>query len=1020
MARVWVWAAAAVVLLIGSPVFAQEVERAPTPAWVQSLATDAGAPAPDAAPIRVLVQDEQTRFTATGVDTYTLRRVRVQTTQGLGLLSTVSASWSPPRQSVQVHAVRIIRGDQVIDALDGQEFQLLRRENNLESSMLDGVITATLQPRDLRVGDVLETAFTIHDDGGVLGSHRELLDGLNVAVTIDHYRIRATWPADLAIRYQGIGDWASATPRRVGDLQVLEIEERGLQPARLPENLPPRYYFNRTVQFTDFRDWAEAAAVMQPLYARAEILEEGSPLRAEIERIRAENPTPAGQAAAALRLVQDQVRYVALAMGEGNYTPDSADSVWRSRYGDCKGKTALLLALLHGLGIDAVPALVSTRLGDGLDERLPLISWFDHVIVRATVDGQTYWLDGTRVDDRSLAEVVPPPFKWALPVRDGATLERIEVPPSTTPLNEVIVTFDATQGLDAEGRIEMDMIYRGDAATAFRQQVANIPAAQLQTLLMSAFEDDDQIEVASVDSRYDDTDHSFHLLMTGTSRLPWVTSSGGGRVLTMNETTLVGPTQAERTHLFAAYKDAPYVNGYPLQSRTRSRILLPNGGEGFRIEGADQTVETGGYRLQRTARIQDGVADIVVTSTSLTPEVTAEAMTAARTRNENLSGAMVRIRAPANYTATEADRSRLDAGESDIQELIERAERLRNTEDLDGALTLLDAAVEREPDNAKARMARGEARIEKNDYAGAQADYDHAADLDPADVDAVLGQGRVQLADGRPAEAVVSYSVVLRLDPGNVTGLWGRGAAYYQIGRLDRALVDFRALKTASPDLSIGPSRELRILIRQGQKDEARGLIAERLATTPTDYMALDAGLRLARSENNAALALPPMDAALTIAPDAADLLALRGRARALAGDMTGARADFDAMRALAGQDPILLNNVCWARALAGVELETALAECDAAIAGAGEAGFIDSRARVLLQMDRFEEAKAAYDEALVERPNQTATLYGRGLSRLALGDAGGREDIDRALAINADAGDNFDSFLALHPEWAP
>lgn len=1017
--RAWVRALAAILLLIGTPTFAQEVERTPTPSWVQPFATDAAVPAADAAPIRILVQDEQTRFTAQGLDTYTLRRVRVQTAQGLGLLSTVSVSWSPPHQSVQVHAVRIIRGDQVIDALDGQTFQLLRREGNLENSMLDGVLTATLQPRDLRVGDVLETAFTIHDDGGVLAPHRELLDGLNVGVVIDRYRVRATWPSDMSIRYQGIGDWASAEPRRVGDQWALEIQEQDLQPARLPDNLPRRYYFNRTVQFTDFRDWAQAADLMAPLYARAETLEDGSPLLAEIERIRSENPTPAGQAAAALRLVQQQVRYVALAMGEGNYTPDSADSVWRSRYGDCKGKTALLLALLHGLGIDAVPALVSTRLGDGLDERLPLISWFDHVIVRATVDGQTYWLDGTRPEDRTLAEIVPPPFHWALPIRPDSRLEEIVVPPSATPLSEVIVTFDASEGLDAEGRLEMDMVYYGDAATAFRQQIASIPPAQLQTILTSSFDDQKQIKVESVDTRYDEADHSFHMLMTGTSRLPWIAGSGG-RVLTMTESALFAPTQAERTHLFAAYKDAPYSNPFPAQSRARSRIILPNGGEGFRIEGADQTVETGGYRLERTARIVDGVADIVVTTTSLSDEVAASDMAAARTRNENLSGTMVRVRAPAGYTATAADRSRLDAADSDVDDLIERAARLKAAEDTDGALTLLDAAVQMEPDNAKARMARGEARLDRNDYAGAQADYDHAVDLDPADVDALLGQGRIALADGRAAEAVVSYSVALRLDPGNVVALWGRGAAYYQIGRLDRSLEDFRALKTAAPDTTAGPSRELRILIRLARKDEAQALIAARLAESPTDYLGLESGVRLARLNGDPAQALPALDAALAIAPDSTDLLALRGRTRVLAGDATSARADFDTLRTLAGDDPILLNNVCWARALAAFDLDAALADCDAAIAGAEEASFLDSRARVLLQLGRFDEAKAAYDKALVDRPNQTASLYGRGLARLALGDADGRADIDRAVSINADAGDNFDTFLAVHPEFAP
>ena len=1017
--RVWVWAMAAVVLLVGTPSIAQQVERAPTPEWVQPPIVDAAASQTDGAPIRILNQDEQTRFTPHGVDTYTLRRTRIQTAQGLGALSTVSASWAPPRQTVQVHSVRIFRGDRIIDALDGQEFQMLRRENNLESSMLDGVLTATLQPRDLRVGDVLETAFTIHDDGGVLAPHQELLDGLNVGVVIDHYRTRATWPSDMPMRFRGIGDWAGMAPRQAGNQWILEIEERNLQPARLPENLPPRFYLNRTAQFTDFRDWAEAAAVMVPLYARAETLEAGSPLTAEIERIRAEHATPAAQAAAALRLVQQQVRYVALAMGEGGYVPASADDVWRARYGDCKGKTALLLALLHGLGIEAVPAMVSTGLGDGLDERLPMISWFDHIIVRAEVDGRTWWLDGTRPDDRDLASIQPPSFHWALPVRADADLEEIIVPPAERPVTEITVTFDASTGLDAEGALNMDIAYTGDAATAFRQQVATIPAAQVQAMLMSAFDKDDQIKVGSVDTRYDEDDNSFHLLMTGTSRLAWIAGSGG-RVLTLNDTVLATPTQAERIDLFTAWKDAPYSNAYPMTSRGRTRIILPNGGEGFRIEGADQTIESGGYRLERTARIVEGVADITMTVTSLTDEITAADMAAARTRNENLSGTVVRVRAPAGYVATDADRSRLEAADSDVDDLIERAGRLTQARDIDGGLALLDAAVALEPDNSRARMARGEARLNDNDYAGAQEDYDHAADHDPADVDAVLGQGRVQLADGRPREAVVSYSVALRLDPGNTVGLWGRGAAYYQIGRLDRALDDFRALKTAAPHLTAGPSRELRILIRLDRREEARALIGERLQDTPTDYLALEAGMRLARLEGAPSDALPPLDAALVVAPDNVDLLALRGRARVAAGDPAGARSDFAALRALTRNDPVLLNNVCWAQALAGFDLTQALADCDAAIAGAEEAGFIDSRGMVLLQMDRYAEAKMAYDQALVDRPNQASSLYGRGLARLALGDEAGRQDVDRATAISADAPDNFEAFTARHPELAP
>jgi transglutaminase-like putative cysteine protease len=102
----------------------------------------------------------------------------------------------------------------------------------------------------------------------------------------------------------------------------------------------------------------------------------------------------------ALRLVQDQIRYVFLGMNLGGYTPASAETTWARRFGDCKGKTALLVALLRELGIDAEPALVSTTAGDGLDQRLPTLQLFDHVIVRARIDKTIYWLDGARQGDR--------------------------------------------------------------------------------------------------------------------------------------------------------------------------------------------------------------------------------------------------------------------------------------------------------------------------------------------------------------------------------------------------------------------------------------------------------------------------------------------------------------------------------------------------------------------------------------------------------------------------------------------
>lgn len=1015
MLRSWVAAAAAVVFFATGAV-AQEVERAPAPAWVEAPVAHAPTPAVGDAAVRAHAIDHQVRFDADGVHSYTFQRFEPLTRQGLSGVGTITLVWSPSSETVEVHALRIIRGDQVIDVLASQEFETLRRESNLESAMLDGRLTATLQPRDLRVGDILELAFTVHDSLGVLAPHLESFGGSMSTETIDRYRLRATWSGDLPIRVEATAPWADIRPRRQGAGWIYEIEAADLRAENIPTDVPGRFTIARTVQFTDFASWADASRLMAPLYETGATLEPDSPLLAEIERIRAAHETPAARAAAALRLVEDEVRYLALSMGDGNYVPMSADEVWRSRYGDCKGKTVLLLALLKALGIEAEAAMVSTRWGDGLDGRLPMISWFDHVIVRAVVDGRVYWMDGTRIGDRSLEDLIPPSYRWALPVRDGgAELEAIHQPPLSRPHMEVVTEVDASAGLDAEAPLVVDIAYLGDYATALRRQLGSVSAEQLEAMMKAQFDDGDaNVTVEGVETRYDETANVLHLVMRGSTRLSWV-NGPAGRIMALPESALVLPSSPERRGLLAGFADHPYAVNHPLMLRSVSRVILPYAGRGFALEGGDQTIEGGGYRLERRGVLADGVAEIVVTSTSLAAEVTSEDMAAARTRAENASALPLRLRAPANYVATAADAARSDPGSSDMAELIERARRLTGAGDLPGALALLDAALEREPDNAEALKARGETRYSARDYDGARADYDRAVDLDPADQDAAVAQGVVAYAQGRYAEAVVSLSVALRLDPGDVDALSMRGATYYQMGRWDRSLADYRALKAAAPGAPNGAWGELRALIRLGREDEARRLIAERLEDDPVDATALDALVRLEKRAGAAAAVLPALNRALETAPDALELLALRAQIRASLGDDAGAREDFAALRAADPGDPMLRNNVCWAQALEAFDLDQAMADCDIA-AASGEAAFIDSRAMVLLQMERYPEAAAEYERALASEPDLAASNYGRGLARLAMGDAGGREDIARALARDIDAAEDFAVFQARHP----
>src|SRR3546814_20569170 len=75
------------------------------------------------------------------------------------------------------------------------------------------------------------------------------------------------------------------------------------------------------------------------------------------------------RAGAALRVVQNEVRYLYRGMENGNYVPQAPETTRSLRYGDCKAKTLLLLAMLDRLGLAARPAPGRSVFGDLLQDR---------------------------------------------------------------------------------------------------------------------------------------------------------------------------------------------------------------------------------------------------------------------------------------------------------------------------------------------------------------------------------------------------------------------------------------------------------------------------------------------------------------------------------------------------------------------------------------------------------------------------------------------------------------------------
>jgi hypothetical protein len=77
--------------------------------------------------------------------------------------------------------------------------------------------------------------------------------------------------------------------------------------------------------------------------------------------------------------MQQQIRYVGIEIGIGGWIPHTAEAVYRNRYGDCKDKATLMIAMLDAVGVRAIWVMVDTDRGV-VDPKVPS-RMADHMIV---------------------------------------------------------------------------------------------------------------------------------------------------------------------------------------------------------------------------------------------------------------------------------------------------------------------------------------------------------------------------------------------------------------------------------------------------------------------------------------------------------------------------------------------------------------------------------------------------------------------------------------------------------------
>jgi transglutaminase-like putative cysteine protease len=447
--RLWCAALAGVVWC--APSAAAEPARQPEPSWVQRILPDFDAlrPAERDRDSFTLLFDSRVRLHGSGYERYERRVRRALTASGVERLAELLVDFEPEHEKLVLHRIELHRDGHVFDQTRSARVRLVAEESELERRMYNGGVTAFIVLSDVRVGDSIDLSYSVVGSAPVLSG-----------------------------RYAGYFDLAGSDPIRQRHVEVISQEPRpelrgkvlGAEPkghSNQPigpawvdlQDIEPRPDEDRVpvasrsswLEVSEFANWQEVATWGAKLYPALppsrEISEQAAVLAGQ-------SVEPAEVALHILRFVQDEVRYLAINNEGHALSPHPPRLVLAQRFGDCKDKTYLLLHLLKARGIDAVPMLVHSREGKYLAQHEPTPYAFDHVILRASIGGQAYYLDATYSQQGgTLATQVPPDFGYGLVLAPETTaLEVIPAPPPSGPDQRsetaVSVTPDGTATLD--------------------------------------------------------------------------------------------------------------------------------------------------------------------------------------------------------------------------------------------------------------------------------------------------------------------------------------------------------------------------------------------------------------------------------------------------------------------------------------------------------------------------------------------------------------------------------------------
>ena len=350
---------------------------------------------------------------------YYKKVTRILSEAGVQNNAQISVSYDPSYQQLVFHTLRIIRNGSAIDKLQISKFKTVQQEKELNRFIYNGKLTAVLILDDVRKGDVIEYSYTIKGFNPIFaGKYADNYD-VQFGVPVYHLLYKLIVPSGRTITIKNsLTDIRPAISSADAETSY-EWSVSNVNPVHAETDLPGWYNPYATVMVSEYKNWKEVNDWALGLFPAAGL----SPaLEKKVNDIKSICSTPEERTLAALRFVQDDIRYMGIEKGVNTHKPHTPSEIFAQRFGDCKDKTYLLCTMLHAMGITADPVLINTDDKKTILNWLPASNAFDHATVHVIINGKTYWFDPTISNQRGdISHISFPDYQVGLVLTTGTT-----------------------------------------------------------------------------------------------------------------------------------------------------------------------------------------------------------------------------------------------------------------------------------------------------------------------------------------------------------------------------------------------------------------------------------------------------------------------------------------------------------------------------------------------------------------------------------------------------------------------